>query len=159
MNVFIRKGTRADLPGVIELIKELADYEKAPGEVAVTVERMEQDAFGENPCFDFFVAAIDNKIVGTAIYYTKYSTWKGRCIFLEDLIVTLDYRNKGIGLLLFDAVAFLAKGLAMNRLEWQVLEWNLPAIGFYKKLNANFDAEWINCKLSKEQLSRYKEVV
>lgn len=159
MNVLIRKGTKSDLPCVLELIKGLADYEKAPGEVSVTVKEMEHDAFGEKPCFDFFVAELDNRIVGAAIYYTKYSTWKGRCIFLEDLIVTLNYRNKGIGLLLFDAVALLAKEQAMNRLEWQVLEWNSPAIGFYKKLNANFDATWINCKLTKEQLNSYKEGV
>lgn len=152
MNITIRKGTRNDLPQVLELIRELAAYEKAPGEVTVTVAGMEQDGFGENPVFAFFVAEYGNRIIGIALYYIKYSTWKGRCIFLEDLIVTEAFRQHGTGKKLFNEVAKMAKEMNVQRMEWQVLEWNEPAIRFYEKMSANFDTEWINCKLTGEQL-------
>lgn len=155
MIALIRKGTKEDLPAALELIKELASYENAPDEVTVTVEILEKDGFGAQPAFDFFVAEIQGNISGIALYYTKYSTWKGKCIFLEDIIVTEKFRKKGIGNQLFNAVANVAKALNSERLEWQVLEWNDPAIQFYKKLGSNFDNEWINCKLTKQQLDMY----
>ena len=151
----IRKGIKSDLPQTLNLIKELARYENALEEVTVNVSVMENEGFGNHPAFNFFVAETDEKIVGMALYYTKYSTWKGKCIFLEDIIVTESFRNKGIGKLLFDAVVAVAKESKSQRLEWQVLEWNNPAIKFYQKLNANFDKEWINCKLTKEQIELY----
>lgn len=155
MSISIRKGDKPDLQHTLSLIKELARYENAPGEVTVTVADMEKDGFGDQPAFNFFVAETDGKIVGIALFYTKYSTWKGKCIFLEDIIVTEAYRKKGIGRLLFDAVVAIAKETKSQRMEWQVLEWNEPAIKFYQKLNANFDKEWINCKLTKEQIELY----
>lgn len=155
MRIIIRKGLKSDLPHVLNLVKELAAYEKAPTEVAVTIDEMERDGFGENPVFDFFVAEYENNIIGIALYYYKYSTWKGKCIFLEDLIVTEKYRKSGIGKKLFDEVVKVAKEMKVRRLEWQVLDWNQPAIEFYKKLNANFDEEWINCKLTEEQIQNY----
>jgi GNAT superfamily N-acetyltransferase len=155
MNIAIRKGTKTDLPAVLNLVKELAIYEKAPNEVTVTLSDMERDGFGENPIFSFFVAETDGKVVGIALYYIKYSTWKGKCVFLEDIIVTEAYRQYGIGKKLFDEVVKVAKAMNVKRLEWQVLEWNEPAIKFYKKLNAHFDEEWINCKLTDKEINTY----
>lgn len=155
MNITIRQGLKADLPQVLNLIKELAAYEKAPGEVAVTVEEMERDGFGEHPVFRCFVAETDKKIVGMSLYYIKYSTWKGKCVFLEDIIVTEPFRQYGIGKKLFDKVVEVAKEMKARRMEWQVLEWNEPAIKFYEKVNSNFDAEWVNCKLTEEQIQEY----
>ncbi|MES2138091.1 MAG: GNAT family N-acetyltransferase [Bacteroidota bacterium] len=156
MTISVRKGLKSDLSAALDLIKELALYENAPDEVIVTIEDMERDGFGENPIFNFFVAELDGKIVGIALYYVKYSTWKGKCIFLEDIIVTEQYRKHGIGKKLFDEVVKVSKGLNVERLEWQVLDWNEPAIRFYEKINSNLDKEWINCKLTKEQMLKYQ---
>jgi GNAT superfamily N-acetyltransferase len=155
MDILIRKGIKSDLPQALNLIKELAVYEKAPDEVTVSIADMENDGFGSNPIFHFFVAEADDKIVGISLYYIKYSTWKGKCVFLEDIIVTESYRKHGIGKKLFDEVVKAAKEMKVKRLEWQVLEWNEPAINFYKKLYANFDSEWVNCKLNDEQIRKY----
>lgn len=155
MDIIIRKGGKKDLPQALDLVKELAHYEKAPHEVTVTVEEMEQDGFGANPIFGFFVAENENNIVGIALYYIKYSTWKGKCLFLEDIIVTEQFRKYGIGKKLFDEVVKVAKEMKARRMEWQVLEWNEPAIKFYEKMNSNFDKEWINCKLTEEQIKNY----
>lgn len=154
MNIVIRKGEKKDIAHALELVKELAVYEKAPNEVTVTISEMEENGFGKNSIFEFFVAESENKIIGIALYYYKYSTWKGKCIFLEDIIVTEQYRKNGIGKKLFDEVVKVAKEQKVKRLEWQVLEWNEPAIKFYKKLNAHFDNEWINCKLTEEQIQQ-----
>lgn len=156
LNVVIRNGVKSDLPQVLGLIQELATYEKAPLEVAVTLSEMERDGFGENPIFRFFVAEAGNKIVGISLYYIKYSTWKGKCVFLEDIIVTETYRKHGIGKKLFDPVVKVAKEMNARRMEWQVLEWNEPAIKFYEKLDSHFDGEWINCKLTYDQIQAYK---
>ncbi len=150
MKLEIRKGVREDIPEALQLVKELAIYEKAPKEVTVTVEEMERDGFGNEAVFTFYVAETENGIVGMALYYIKYSTWKGKCVFLEDIIVTEEYRKLGIGKKLFDEVLRDAKQLNVRRLEWQVLEWNEPAIKFYEKMNAHFDKEWINCKMTFE---------
>ena len=155
MNPTVRKGSKNDLPQTLRLVKELAEYEKAPLEVAVTVEEMERDGFGDHPVFDFFVAEAKGEIVGIALYYIKYSTWKGKCVFLEDLIVTEKFRQSGIGKKLFNEVVNVAKAMNARRMEWQVLEWNEPAIRFYKKLNAHLDSEWTNCKLTEEQIENY----
>jgi GNAT superfamily N-acetyltransferase len=155
MNTIIRKGVITDLPQVLQLVKELAIYEKAPQEVTVTIEDMERDGFGKNPIFYFFVAEVEQKIVGIALYYIKYSTWKGKCVFLEDIIVTAEFRKFGIGKKLVEEVVKVAKDMKVERMEWQVLEWNESAIQFYKKMNTHFDNEWINCKLTGEQLKGY----
>ncbi|MES2591051.1 MAG: GNAT family N-acetyltransferase [Bacteroidota bacterium] len=156
MEILIRKGEKPDLPFSLNLIKELAAYENAPNEVVITIDQLEKDGFGENPIFSFFIAEVNGQIVGMALYYMKYSTWKGKCVFLEDIIVTEQFRRQGLGKRLFDAVVNAAKNLNVERLEWQVLAWNEPAIKFYQKVNSNFDNEWINCKLTKEQIERYQ---
>lgn len=151
--VKIRKGEKPDLPAILSLIKELAEYEKAPAEVEVSVSEMENWGFGPEKLFDFFVAEQNGKIVALALYYYKYSTWKGKCLFLEDIIVTEKMRGEGIGKLLFDKIVEVAKKDKVRRLEWQVLDWNEPAIKFYKKYNATLDSEWLNGKLTNHQLN------
>lgn len=151
----IRKGTVADLPDVFDLVMELAIYEKAPHEVENSVKQMEQDGFGEKPIFDFFVAEENNIIVGTAIYYYRYSTWKGKALYLEDLVVKESERGKGYGKYLLDAIIIEAKNTNSKQVRWQVLDWNEPAINFYKKLGADLDEEWINCTLTNEQIQNY----
>lgn len=145
----IRKGKKQDLSRVLELIKELAEYEKAPDQVTNTVEMMEEDGFGENPVFGFFVAEDDEKgIVGISLYYYRYSTWKGKKLYLEDIVVTENERGKGIGKMLFDATIEQGKAINCTGMMWQVLEWNEPAINFYRKnYQAQFDPEWINCSI------------
>jgi GNAT superfamily N-acetyltransferase len=153
----IRKGKKEDLPRVLELIKELATYERAPDEVSNTVEQMEQDGFGPHPVYGLWVAENERGIVGIAIWYWRYSTWKGRRLYLEDIVVTEQERGKGIGKQLFDRVVEEARQLGAKGMVWQVLEWNEPAIHFYKKYyQASLDGEWINCSLSEEQLANQR---
>lgn len=153
--VKIRKGKVDDLPLVLNLIRELAIYEKAPNEVENTLEEMIEDGFGKNPIYYLLVAEENEKIVGIAIYYIKYSTWKGKCVFLEDIIVTEKLRGKGIGAKLFEEVIKISKEMKVRRMEWQVLDWNEPAINFYKKYNSILDPEWINGKLNYTQLQSF----
>jgi GNAT superfamily N-acetyltransferase len=155
MNVTIRKGIQTDVASVLGLIKQLATYEKAPNEVTLTENELMQDAFGDKPICYFFVAEMDAEIIGIALYYIKYSTWKGKCVFLEDIIVDEKYRMHGIGKKLFTEVAKVAAQMGVKRMEWQVLDWNSSAIEFYKKLNSKFDGEWINCKLTDVELKSY----
>lgn len=135
------------MPQILSLIKELAHYEKAPQEVKITLKELERDGFGKKKVFDCFVAEAKNKIYGIALYYVKYSTWKGKCIYLDDIIVTQSMRGKRIGKKLFDEVITVAKKMKVWKLEWQVLNWNEPAMNFYKKYSTVFDNEWVNCKL------------
>jgi GNAT superfamily N-acetyltransferase len=144
MQTTIRRATIEDCPSMLGLISELAVYEKAPDEVTVTLSHFEQSGFGENPVWWAFVAEVNDKIVGFALYYIRYSTWKGQCLYLEDFIVTENMRGQGIGKLLFDRVVQETKEKGFSRMVWQVLEWNEPAINFYKKYKANLDPEWIN---------------
>lgn len=154
-NLLIRVGEKRDMAGAWALVKELAVYEKAGDEVETTVLSMEEDGFGPNKIFDLFVAELDGQIVGIALYYIKYSTWKGRCIYLDDIVVTQNLRGKGIGKLLFDEIIKVAKAQNVRRLEWQVLNWNDPAIRFYQKYQSQFDDEWINCKLTDRDWQRF----
>lgn len=151
----IREGKKDDLPQVLSLIKELAIYERAEHEVENTVEMMTQDGFGEHPVYGFFVAETREKIVGLALYYYRYSTWKGKCIYLEDIIVTEAHRGAGIGRKLLDKVVEKAREDKVSRVSWQVLEWNEPAINFYKKVGAGFDPEWVNCAITREQIENW----
>lgn len=151
----IRKGTKQDLPQALQLIHELAEYEMAAHEVEVTLEQLEQDGFGENPVYEFFVAVEENEIKGIALFYYRYSTWKGKAIYLEDLVVKESERGKGYGQLLLDAIIHEAKRTNSKQVRWQVLDWNEPAIKFYEKLGASLDEEWINCTLSAEQIENY----
>jgi GNAT superfamily N-acetyltransferase len=155
MEIKIRKGYKEDLPAVLGLIQELAAYEKAPQDVEITLEDLEEDGFGERPIFRFFVAEADHRIVGMALYYIKYSTWKGKCVFLEDIIVTESFRRFQIGRKLFNEVVKAAKQLRVRRVEWQVLDWNEPAIKFYEKYDSQFMKEWISCRLTEEQINAF----
>ncbi len=151
----IRPGKKEDLPQVLELIRELAIYERAANEVENTVEMMLEDGFGEHPVYGFFVAEKDDKIIGLALYYYRYSTWKGKCLYLEDIIVTEAHRGAGIGRELLDKIVEKAKEDNVRRVNWQVLDWNEPAINFYKKVGADLDGEWINCALTREQIENW----
>ena len=144
MDIIIRRAEKKDCARLLELIQELAVYEKAPNEVTVTLSHFEQSGFGNNRVWWAFVAEKDNVIVGFVLYYIRYSTWKGQCLYLEDFIVTENMRGQGIGKLLFDRVVQETKDKGFSRMVWQVLEWNEPAINFYKKYKANLDPEWIN---------------
>jgi GNAT superfamily N-acetyltransferase len=146
----IRKGTEKDIAAALGLVKELAIYEKAPNDVVVTAEEMLNWGFGKDKVFDFFVGEKNGTIIGIALYYYKYSTWKGKCLFLEDIIITESERGHGYGRVLFDAVHEVAKEQKVRRMEWQVLEWNTPAIEFYKKYPSHFDNEWVNCQIKFE---------
>lgn len=148
MSMIIRRTVKEDCPNLLELIKELALYEKAPLEVTVTLEHFEQSGFGINPVWWAFVAEEDGIILGFALYYIRYSTWKGQRMYLEDILVTEQARGKGIGKLLMDQLIIEAKEKNYSGIVWQVLDWNEPAINFYKKYNANFDAEWVNCSIN-----------
>lgn len=156
MSLTIRKGEKRDLPQVLELVKELALFERAPHEVTNTVKEMEQDGFSENPAFRFHVAELEGKIVGIALYFIKYSTWKGKGLYLDDLIVSEKYRGQGIGKKLLDAFIAEAKSIGAKQVHWQVLDWNTPAIDFYKKINASVDAEWLDCKMNEAQILEYR---
>ena len=148
----IRVGKKEDLPRVLELVKELALFERAPEQVINTVEQMEIDGFGPQPIFGFFVAENDHGIVGLSLYYWRYSTWRGKRLYLEDIIVTESERGNGIGKKLFDRTLQHALDEQCSGMMWQVLDWNEPAIAFYKKYGATISNEWLNCTLEKNQI-------
>lgn len=143
----IRRAVKKDCERILELVKELAEYERAPNEVTVTLDHFEESGFGENPVWWAFVAELNGKVEGFALYYIRFSTWKGQRMYLEDFLVTETLRGFGIGKKLFDRLVTEAKEKGFNGIVWQVLEWNKPAINFYKKYNSNFDAEWLNCSI------------
>jgi GNAT superfamily N-acetyltransferase len=143
----IRRAIKEDCPRLLELIRELAVYEKAPDQVTVTLEHFTESGFGKNPVWWTFVAEEDGLILGFALYYIRYSTWKGQAMYLEDILVTEKARGRGIGALLFERLIEEAREKKWTRIIWQVLEWNEPAINFYKKYDVKFDAEWLNCSL------------
>jgi len=147
-DIVIRRAVKEDCPRLLELIRELALFEKAPEEVTVTLDHFEKSGFGEQPVWWAFVAELEGEVQAFALYYIRYSTWKGQRMYLEDILVTEKMRGKGIGNLLFNELFKEAKEKQLQGIVWQVLEWNEPAIKFYKKLNASFDGEWINCSVS-----------
>lgn len=152
MEIHIRQAVKEDCTAMMDLIKELALYEKAPQEVTVSMDEFINSGFGQNPVWWAYVALAaegeeKGKIVAFALYYIRYSTWKGMRMYLEDILVTEKMRGKGIGKLLMDKLITVAKEKKFNGITWQVLDWNKPAIDFYKKYNAHFDAEWVNCSI------------
>ncbi|SDJ19873.1 GNAT family N-acetyltransferase [Chryseobacterium jejuense] len=146
-DVIIRKAVQDDCNSMLELIKELAEYEKALHEVTVTLDEFTEDGFGKSPVWGAFVAEVNGEIVGISLYYDRYSTWKGRRLYLEDLVVTEKMRGKQIGKLLFDATVEYGKSNAYSGMVFQVLNWNEPAINFYKKYSPKFDDEWLNVSI------------
>ena len=146
--VIIRKAVKEDCKRLMELIHELAVYEKAPDEVTVSLAHFEESGFGENPVWWAFVAEADGIVQGFGLYYIRYRTWKGQYMFLEDFIVAEEFRGKGIGKLLFDRLIEEAKERRFKGMVWQVFDWNEPAINFYKKYDGvTFSNEWIDCFL------------
>lgn len=148
----IRVAKKEDCTQLLDLVYELAIFERAPQEVTVTLAEFEEAGFGTKPVWKAFVAEDNGRIIAFALYYIRYSTWKGCRMYLEDLIVTESWRGKGIGKLLFDRLLQEARELGFNGMTWQVLDWNEPAINFYKKYEAAIEAGWLNASLSKEQI-------
>ena len=138
----IRKATKNDMPSVLELIQELATFEKEPDAVVVTVDDLIRDGFSENPLFQCFVSEVENEIIGMALYYYRYSTWKGKTIHLEDLIVKESKRGTGAGFALYKEIIKQGKAENVRRIEWNVLDWNTPAIDFYEKSGAKVLGDW-----------------
>jgi GNAT superfamily N-acetyltransferase len=146
-HIEVRKATLEDMPAVHGLIVELAVFENAPDEVTNSLENLIADGFGENPLFYCIVAVNRDHVIGFALYYVSYSTWKGKCLYLEDFLVTQSWRRKGVGKMLFEAVHAQAVLIKAKRFEWQVLDWNTTAINFYHKYQVEMDKTWIDCKL------------
>ena len=147
MEIIIRRATREDAPRMMELIRELAEYEREPHAVTVSMEHFVESGFGNQPVWWAFVAETDGVVQGFALYYIRYSTWKGQAMYLEDILVTEAMRGKGIGRLLFEQLFAEAREKGFRRICWQVLDWNEPAIGFYKQFGTRFDDGWTNCHL------------
>ena len=152
MEIKLRKAQASDCPDMLELVRELAIFERAPDEVTVTLDHFVEMGFGPHPIWEALVAvALDQnqeKIIGMSLWYMRYSTWKGLRLYLEDLIVTESYRGEGIGKKLFDATIQEARSRKVSGMMWQVLDWNQPAIDFYRKYNAEISSEWLNCSLA-----------
>ena len=140
--MIIRKATKNDMPSVLELIQELATFEKEPDAVVVTVDDLIRDGFSENPLFQCFIAEVDGEIIGMALFYYRYSTWKGKTIHLEDLIVKENKRGTGAGFALYKEIIKQGKSENVRRIEWNVLDWNTPAIDFYEKSGAKVLGDW-----------------
>lgn len=155
MNFTIRNANKQDMPQVLNLIHELAIFEKEDDAVEVTVNDLEQDGFGENPAFHCFVAEVNNKIEGMALVYFRYSTWKGKALHLEDLIVSEAMRGLGIGTKLLDEVVKYGHSLGVKRINWEVLDWNEPAIVFYEKNGANVMRDWNVVHLNEQAIKNY----
>ena len=153
--MIIRKGIQKDMPAVLDLIKQLATFEKEPEAVVVTVDDLVRDGFGKNPLFHTFVAEIENKIIGIALYYYRYSTWKGKTIHLEDLIVKEENRGSGAGFALYSEIIMQGKKDNVRRIEWNVLDWNTPAIEFYKKSGAKVLDDWLVAQMDEEGINNF----
>ena len=159
MEIKIRRAIKEDCPRLLELILELAVYEKAPNEVSVSLNEFQEAGFGDNQVWKAFVAVENGIIQGFGLYNIRYSTWKGCRMYLEDLLVTDKMRGKGIGKMIFDRLIQEAVEKEFKGMTWQVLDWNEPAINFYKKYQSDFDAGWLNVALSKEQINNFNKLL
>ncbi len=155
MEFIIRRGEQQDMPSVLKLVTELAIFEKEPNAVKINVDDLINNGFKENPAFYTFVAEIKGIIVGIALFYNRFSTWDGSSMHLEDLIVTEKYRGKGIGKALYDKVLEYSLQKGIKRVEWVVLDWNTPAIEFYKSTGATMFEEWNICQISNKKIAQY----
>lgn len=151
----IRKGEKSDLPQILSLIKELAEYENALDQVSITLEQLENDGFSETPSFYLLIAEKNNEIIGMSFYWMRYSTWKGKFLFLEDFIIKKKYRRSGVGKALFNETIKICQKNKLNGMCWQVLDWNTPAINFYKKYKSTISGKWLNGGLTKEQIQSF----
>lgn len=145
--VTVRAAEKADCAAMLELVRELAVYERAPDEVTVSMEHFIESGFGDKPVWWAYVAEAESKVIGFALYYVRYSTWKGQRMYLEDILVTEAWRRRGVGRQLMDKLVAVAKEKGFNGITWQVLDWNEPAIDFYKTYNAKFDPGWVNVSI------------
>ena len=158
MSLTIRKGEAKDAEAILALIKELATFEKLPNEVEVTEHELINDGFSTQPKFNIFIAEEpDGTIIGMALFYERYSTWKGRAIHLEDLIVTQSKRGIGAGKALYTAVLKHAYTLGCKRVSWEVLDWNKSAIAFYESTGANVLNEWRVAQMNESSLKEFVE--
>tara|TARA_R110002050_G_scaffold94880_7_gene197641 strand:+ start:1999 stop:2475 length:477 start_codon:yes stop_codon:yes gene_type:complete len=155
MSFTIRKGVENDMQSVHNLITELAVFEKEPEAVEITVNNLIEDGFSENPKFNIFVAEEENKVIGIALFYERYSTWKGKTIHLEDLIVTKSRQKIGAGKALYTAVLKYAFDNDFNRVAWEVIDWNKNAIEFYKSTGATYLNDWSVVQINKENLAKF----
>lgn len=153
----IRKGQKEDMTGVLELIQELAVFEKEPDAVLITVDDLIRDGFGDNPLFHVFVAEIEDKIVGIALYYYRYSTWKGKTIHLEDLVIKENMRGTGLGYALYSEIIKQGQKDKVRRIEWAVLDWNTPAITFYENSGAKVFDEWRVAQMDEDAINYFVE--
>ncbi len=159
MDVNIRKAVVQDMPQVLDLIRELAVFEREPDAVEITISDLQNDGFGKHPAFECFVAEVDGKVEGIALVYNRYSTWKGRVLHLEDLIVSQKMRGSGLGSALLDEVVRYGSQLGVKRICWEVLDWNEPAIGFYQKKGADVKRDWDVVHLNEIGIKNYLETL
>ena len=152
-----RKATKEDMKSVLDLIQELATFEKEPDAVVISVDDLIRDGFGENPLFHTFVAEVDQEVIGIALYYYRYSTWKGKTIHLEDLIVKENQRGSGAGFALYSEIIAQGKRDNVRRIEWNVLDWNTPAIEFYKKSGAKILDDWRVVQMDENGINKFLE--
>lgn len=155
MGIAIRKAAKQDMPAVLGLIKELAVYEKEPDAVEITTKVLEEEGLGKNPLFTCFVAEVDQQIVGIALTYFVFSTWRGRTLHLEDLIVTEKQRGTGVGMALYKRVMQFGKEEGVKQVKWIVLDWNTPAIDFYEKTGAIIHKDWYIAAMNNKKLDAF----
>lgn len=145
--IILRKAGKIDIPVIFSLVKELALFERAPEEVTATLEDYEINGFSDKPLFDAFLIFENDQLAGFSLWYFRFSTWKGKRLYLEDLFVKSEFRSKGYGKLLMDATVEEARATNSKGLMWQVLDWNKSAIDFYSKYDVRFDHDWVNVHL------------
>lgn len=155
--MIIRKATKEDMKSVLDLIQELATFEKEPDAVVISVDDLIRDGFGENPLFHTFVAEVNQEVIGIALYYYRYSTWKGKTIHLEDLIVKENQRGSGAGFALYSEIIAQGKRDKVRRIEWNVLDWNTPAIDFYNKSGAKILDDWRVVQMDENGINEFLE--